>query len=354
MKKFFGVLIAVLLVLATVSACAETFTFSLVGDCTVGAQYKYQKYKNGFIKKVDANGWEYPFSLAADLFAADDLTIANCEGVFTTRKLKKGAKEMSLCAPPEYAEIFKLGNVDVCNLANNHGRDFGWDGFYDTQAAMDAQGIKHFGYDYTLTMEVKGVKIGFVGYCYPIDKSKMRSYKEKIAELRADGCTFIIASAHWGKEESLNINLQQRSGAPALIDMGADMVYGHGSHTLQPIQIYKGKVIFYSLSNFTFGANANPKDADTAVVQLTYDINEDGTMTARELLAIPYKMHNKGDFRPYPIEDAEAWTKCMKKLVFYKDKDPDSCLPDTFLETGYADLRDIVAQQLAELETAAE
>ena len=352
MKKLACALTSLLLMLALASACAETFTFSLVGDCTVGGQYKYLNYKSGFVKKITASGFDYPFSLAAEYFAADDLTIANCEGVFTTRKLKPGAKAMSLCAPPEFAEVFKLGNVDVCNLANNHGKDFGSEGLQDTREALEAQGIAHFGYDDTLIMDVKGVKIGFVGYTYPIEEPRLKQYKKRIEELREQGCTFIIASAHWGKEESLNINLQQRHGAPALIDMGADMVYGHGSHTLHPIQIYKGKVIFYSLSNFTFGANQSPKDDDTAVIQITYDIHDDGTMTPRELKAMPYKMHYQKDFRPYPIEDAKAWEKCMNKLVFYKKKDPDSCLPDSFKETGYADLREIVAQQLAELEAA--
>lgn len=349
MKKLLGCMMALMLLLGVATAGTETFTFSLVGDCTVGGQYKYLNYKAGFVSKITASGYDYPFSLVADLFATDDLTIANCEGVFTTRRLKAGAKEMSLCAPPEFAQVFKLGNVDVCNLANNHGKDFGTEGLEDTRAALDAQGIAHFGFEETLILEVKGVKIGFVGYSYPIEEPKLKMYKEKIDALRAEGCTFIIASAHWGKEESLNINLQEREGAPALIDMGADMVYGHGSHTLHPIQIYKGKVIFYSLSNFTFGANAAPKDDDTAVIQITYDINEDGTMTPAELTATPFKMHKNKDFRPYPIEDADAWQKCMNKLVFYKKKDPDSCLPDSFKETGYADLREIVAQQLAEL-----
>ncbi len=161
MKKWLCVLLtaALCLCLAT-SALAETFTFSLVGDCTVGAQYKYKDYKSGYIKKIAAAGLDYPFSLVADLFAADDLTLANCEGVFTNRRLKAGAKAMSLCAPPEFAEVFRLGHVDVCNLANNHGKDFGTEGLNDTRAALDAQGIAHFGYEETLMLEVKGVKIG--------------------------------------------------------------------------------------------------------------------------------------------------------------------------------------------------
>ncbi|MGN0971552.1 MAG: CapA family protein [Aristaeellaceae bacterium] len=355
MKRLTCAVLALLMMLAAVSACAETFTISLVGDCTVGAQYKHLGYQSSYTYKIAQSGLDYPFSLFADMFAQDDLTLANCEGVFTTRKLQAGAKEMSLCAPPEFAEVFRLGNVDVCNLANNHGKDFGTQGLEDTRAALDAQGIGHFGFEETLVMEIRGVTIGFVGYSYPVEEAKLRQYKEKIDALREAGCTFIIASAHWGKEESLNINVQQRNGAPALIDMGADLVFGHGSHTLQPIQIYKGKVIFYSLSNFTFGANAAPKDSDTAVLQVTYDLQEDGAMTAAEITVIPCKMHMNKDFRPYPIEDPEAWQTCLNKLIFSKAKDPDSCLPEEFQATGHANIRDVVAQQLAELsEEAAE
>lgn len=350
MKKIVCALAVLLMMTMTCAALAETFTISMVGDCTVGAQYKYRNYKSSFIKKITEAGLDYPFSMVAEMFGQDDLTLANCEGALTNRSLKKGAKEMSLSGPPEFAEVFKLGNVDVCNLANNHGKDFGDKGLADTMAALDAQGIAHFGFEETLILDMKGVRIGFVGYSYPMQDYKMKMYKEKIDDLRAKGCTFIVASAHWGKEDNLNINLQQRDGAPALIDMGADLVWGHGAHVLHPIQIYKGKVICYSLGNFTFGANASPNDDDTAVVQVTYDINPDGTMTARELTAIPFKVHNNKDFRPYPIEDPEAWDKCIRKLQFSRSKDPDSCLPDTFLQTGYADLREIVAQQTADAE----
>ena len=40
--------------------------------------------------------------------------------------------------------------------------------------------------------------------------------------------------------------------AHAMIDAGADVVVGHGPHTLRGIEIYKGKPIFYSLNNFMF------------------------------------------------------------------------------------------------------
>lgn len=319
-------------------AGAETLTLSLVGDCTVGDQYIYRGYRSSFTYKVTQAGLEYPFSLAAELFAQDDLTIANCEGCFTNRA--STGKEMSLGAPPEFAQVFTLGFVDVVNTANNHMRDFGSAGRADTLEALAAQGIGYFGDEDTFITQIKGVTIGIVGYTFPINEAKLKRYEEKIQELRAAGCTFIIASAHWGKEGSLSINQDQRQGAPALIDMGADLVYGHGSHTVQPLQIYHGKLICYSLSNFTFGANASPKDDDTLVLQVSYDIREDGSCTLGEITAIPYKMHKDQDFRPYPIQDQAGKEQVWRKLVFQGERNPDSGLPESFLTTGYANLRD--------------
>ena len=335
MKKILSLLLALLLTYGC--AAAETLSLSLIGDCTIGDQYKYRGYKSGFTYKISQAGLDYPFSLAADLFAQDDLTIANCEGCFTNRA--STGKFMSLGAAPEFAEVFKLGFVDVVNTANNHMRDFGSAGREDTLEALAAQGIGYFGDDDTYITEIKGVTIGIVGYTYPINEGKLKKYQKKIEELREAGCTFIIASAHWGKEESLNINLEQRQGAPALIDMGADLVYGHGSHTVQPLQIYNGKLICYSLSNFTFGANAAPEDDDTVVLQVSYDIAADGSCTLGSITALPYKMHKDKDFRPYPIEDAAGKEQVWRKLVFQGEKNPDSGLPERFLTTGYADFR---------------
>ena len=309
MKKVLSLLLALLLTYGC--AAAETLSLSLIGDCTIGDQYKYRGYKSGFTYKISQAGLDYPFSLAADLFAQDDLTIANCEGCFTNRA--STGKFMSLGAAPEFAEVFKLGFVDVVNTANNHMRDFGSAGREDTLEALAAQGIGYFGDDDTYITEIKGVTIGIVGYTYPINEGKLKKYQKKIEELKEAGCTFIIASAH--------------------------LVYGHGSHTVQPLQIYNGKLICYSLSNFTFGANAAPEDDDTVVLQVSYDIAADGSCTLGSITALPYKMHKDKDFRPYPIEDAAGKEQVWRKLVFQGEKNPDSGLPESFLTTGYADFR---------------
>ena len=334
----------------TPSADDRIITLSLLGDCAIGDEWEHfgrKTYgsKNGIVMRIQKEGMAYPFAQVAEMFAQDDLTVANCECTISdTRKAKKNA--MALIAPSEYAEVFKLGNVDVCNLANNHSQDFFKTGRKDTAENLRAQDIGVFYDDNPYSVTVKGVKIGFVGYCYPMDETKLKKYVKYMNQLREEGCTFVIASAHWGREEKYSLDGNQKY-AVKMIDAGFDMVYGHGSHTCQMIRWYKGKPIFYSLSNFTFGANAAPKDDDTVVAQIRFDIQEDGTLTPRDLTCIPFKMHKGKNFQPYPIpeSDTEGRQRVWEKLYYnnqetnYKKHkaSPAPSLPESFLTTGYVD-----------------
>lgn len=350
MKRMMSLLLVLLLLMS--AALAEeavedaaviieddtTITLSFVGDCTVGEQYRYRGYEGGYCAKISKSGLDYPFSAVADLFAADDLTIANCEGCLTKRKPATD-KAMSLSADPSFAAVFRLGNVDVCNVINNHAKDFGMDGWHDTIDALESEGIGYFGDEYVYMTEIKGVKIGILGITYPIRENKMEKYMSRIAALKKEeGCTFVIASIHWGTEDSHAINGDQKKYGRKIIDAGADLVYGHGSHTLLPIQYYKGKLIFYSTCNFTFGANANPKDKDTAVFQVTFTVNGDGTMQASHLSVLPCKQNMNADFRPYPVEDEAEKQTIWAKVVFPERSSLKSNLPESFLTTGEADL----------------
>ena len=60
---------------------------------------------------------------------------------------------------------------------------------------------------------------------------------------------------HWGFEYDTKPSSRQREIAHKLVDSGADVVIGHHPHVVQPIEIYKGKAIFYSLGNFIFDQN---------------------------------------------------------------------------------------------------
>jgi len=63
---------------------------------------------------------------------------------------------------------------------------------------------------------------------------------------------FLIVSIHWGEEYKLVASEQQQELAHLFVDAGADLIIGHHPHVTQNIEIYKNKLIFYSLGNFIF------------------------------------------------------------------------------------------------------
>ncbi len=311
----------------------KTLVLSLVGDCTIGEQEEYRGYGYSFTGRMKKLGMEYPFSHVAELFTADDITLANCEGVFTKRRQHED-KRTNLRATPEWAQVFSLGGVDVVNISNNHAYDYFPRGRVDTKNALTAVDVGFFGDGELWVGEVKGIKIGMTGYTYPHREDISRQVKD-IKTLREMGCGLVIVSMHWGKELNPDPTGEQLKLGPALIDAGADIVYGHGPHVLQPIQIYKGKPIFYSLANFVFGADPNPKDSDTAVISLTYDLSSGEAVPAR-LEAIPMRMHKNKDYCPYAYTKEEDQTRVWDKLVFSEKASVSSGLPAGFAQTGIA------------------
>ncbi len=62
----------------------------------------------------------------------------------------------------------------------------------------------------------------------------------------------VIASFHWGVSDSRHVHDYQRTIARRVIESGADVVFGHHPHVVQPVEVWRGRPIFYSLGNFAF------------------------------------------------------------------------------------------------------
>jgi poly-gamma-glutamate capsule biosynthesis protein CapA/YwtB (metallophosphatase superfamily) len=81
------------------------------------------------------------------------------------------------------------------------------------------------------------------------DATYLRAFKEDIAALRPR-VDVLVASCHWGLGKDV---LQYMTDiAHGAIDAGADIVIGHGPHYSLPVELYRGKPIFYGLGNFSF------------------------------------------------------------------------------------------------------
>ena len=323
-------------------ADADTVTISFIGDCSVGDSIQYRGYGSSYHSTLAANGYAWPFSLVKQYLEADDLTVANLEVVFTTRTSHTD-KLYNLIADPAHVQTLVEGSIEMVNTVNNHAMDFYAAGYQDTLDTLDAAGIGHFGsinvtqdngFDHLGIQEVGGLRIGFVGFTYPqIQSAEQKRIVPRIQKLKEEeGCDLVVVSLHWGKEESLKPVSSQYKSAKLLIDGGADVIWGHHPHVIQPIEFYKGKPIFYSTGNFTFGT-MSLVDPATGIFQLTYE-KVDGAAALKRLEVIPCRTQGSGDFRPYVLTEEADRQAVFKKLMSKRNAKGFENPPESFLTTG--------------------
>ena len=323
-RKILSLLILGLAVLPSVScygqdADIQTITISATGDCTLGRNYK-MAYENSWDDCYARFGPEYFLQNVSDVFEKDDITIANLEGVLSEsatrqetfyRQKKDRIDEKAYChlGKPEYLTALTLGGVDALSFANNHNIDYGLQGFKDTLDACDAYQVPVAYYDNVTRLTVSDLTVGIVSidstYCsLDVAETYLRS---AIADLRVD-CDLIVSCMHWGKNYKTLPNEEQRYLGHLCIDLGADMVIGNHAHILQGVERYKGRYIFFSLGNFTYGGRAVPRDIDTMIAQQTFTF-VDGKLTVDDnVTIIPCWMSTKTEINDFCPAIKEGYT----------------------------------------------
>lgn len=284
-----------------------TLTVSLAGDCTLGTD-EYFDYSTSVNAYFENYGPEYFLKNVKSIFDSDDLTILNNEGTFTTSTERKDT-QFAFKGDADFAKIYSSSSVEAVNTANNHSHDYGEQGFADTMAALDAEGIVHFGYDETAIMDIKGVKVGLVGIYEIMERMECApQLKANIAKVKEDGAQLVIVVFHWGNEKETVPDEDQMSLARMAIDEGADLVCGHHAHVIQGIENYKGKNIVYGLANFCFGGNSYPSDMDTYIFQQTFTIDENGVKEDNVTNVIPCSVssdYGYNNYQPTPATGEE-------------------------------------------------
>ncbi len=241
---------------------------SFAGDCTLGsfsgAESDFEYYWR--------HGPEYYLGNVKPIFAADDITFVNLEGPLTNNP-QTAIKQFTIRGEPKYVEILTAGSVEMCNLSNNHIYDCGAIGFKDTVNLLIENGINFCGEGYSDLVEVRGMKIGFLGYQGWENTPDLREkISADIKNLRdKKSAEVVVVEFHWGGEKEYFSDEIQDAIAHFTIDSGADIVVGAHPHVMQGIELYKGKIIAYSLGNFCFGANVNPSDKETFILQASID-----------------------------------------------------------------------------------
>lgn len=256
---------------------ATTITISFVGDCVLG-DYKGASGATFNAKFKEVGGdYDYFSKGVREVLEKDDLSVGNLEGVLTDKDLKNAfIKPFSFKGPSIYTNILKAASIESVNIANNHTRDYGMEGFKDTITILSDAHIPHFGEGILDVREIKGRKFGFAGH-RGWNPAIKHTAKKEIEALRAKGAQIVVFVFHWGEEREHIANKIQREIAHFVIDSGADLIIGHHPHVLQGIEEYKGKKIVYSLGNFIYGGAKNPKDKDTMIYQVEFRFYDNET-----------------------------------------------------------------------------
>lgn len=292
---------------------SRTFLLSFAGDCTLGVEHSSWG-KSGTFPDVVGTDYSYPFSGVQSLFLQDDFTFVNLECALTDHTVP-AEKEFRFRGLPAYGQILKDGGVEAVSLANNHSLDYGKSGLTQTRQVLEDLSIAAGGDKETfLYTTERGLKIG-VYTAYHIGKQEIR---QAIDSLREQGAQVIVTAFHMGTEGSYTPTAWQKEICRYAAECGAHIVYNSHPHVLQPMERWGDSVILYSMGNFCFGGNRNPTDKDTAVVQVSVELQEDGSALLDEVTAIPCcvsSRSDRNDYRPtlYAPDSKEA-TRVLSKL----------------------------------------
>jgi poly-gamma-glutamate capsule biosynthesis protein CapA/YwtB (metallophosphatase superfamily) len=211
------------------------------------------------------------FDGVTEALTAPDVTFGNFEGVLMDGgEPVKQCKDKRICylfrTPTRYARYLQLAGFDVMSLANNHARDFGEEGRSSSMAALDAEGIQHSGREGTVASFVSnGRRVAMVAFAPNVGSNSLNDPQiglPLVSGLAAKH-DIVIVSFHGGAEgngaEKMPFTREIFAGedrgnvvefAHQMIDAGADIVLGHGPHVVRPMEIYRDRLIAYSLGNF--------------------------------------------------------------------------------------------------------
>ncbi|CAN5219744.1 CapA family protein [soil metagenome] len=314
----------------TKSTNTEPITIAAGGDVMLGSPYPNAS-------RMPPNDGADSLKIVTPLFQSADIAFANLEGPMidsgNSAKCGGSGNCFAFRMPTRYGKYLKDAGFDVMSVANNHAGDFGDAGRASTRKTLDDLGIKHCGSDkeqFAMTiLEVKGKKIAFIGFAHNsiVPNVNDLEFAKKLVQEADKKADIVVVSFHGGAEGTSNVRVPQRTEiffgeargnlplfAKTVIDAGADLVLGHGPHVIRGMEIYKDRLICYSLGNFaTYGwfglAGAT---AETMVLELKIDA--DGKFMSGKIN--PFVLREKGILTKDNSNSAISTVRRLSQLDF--------------------------------------
>ncbi|HSK69022.1 MAG TPA: CapA family protein, partial [Candidatus Limnocylindria bacterium] len=256
-----------------------------------------------FDKELKKQGGDMSFITrnVKDILAGDDMTLINFEGTLTTAPVYKTNNQFVFSAPTDYVQFLKNGSIEAVALENNHVDDHGEAGLRETKETLDRAGIVWSDSSNVGVFRVYDVTIAMLTYQQKRDRVEalLTQVPQDVAAAK-ERYDIVIVSYHWGEELDYWPNANQVRLGRLTIDSGADLVLGHHSHRINPIERYKDRLIAYSLGNFSFAGNSKPNDMSTFLLQVKFKVVGD-TVTTDSFRIIPARISSKSDYNDFAI-----------------------------------------------------
>lgn len=220
---------------------------------------------------IRSNNFNRPFEKTADFLREADIVLINLEGPLVN-KCPITTVGMIFCGDTRHVEGLKWAGIDVANLANNHTGNHGVEGLGTTIETLHSNNILTSGISEPAYKEIRSTKFAFLGY--NLVGTNSQKIKDQITREISQGkqkADIVVVSFHWGEEYQSQPNKLQKEVAHLAVDHGADIVIGNHPHWIQPIEVYKNKVIVYSHGNFVFDQNWSQKTREGIVGKFTFD-----------------------------------------------------------------------------------
>jgi poly-gamma-glutamate synthesis protein (capsule biosynthesis protein) len=226
----------------------------------------------GYVSGLHDHGFAWAWSGIGGLFERDDLTVVNLECPVATSGTAQG-KRYVFRGDPGALPAMRAAGVEVANLANNHALDLGVDAMLETRRRLSANGIYPVGAGAdgreaaAPTYRVaQGRRIAVIGLTDILTAPTWAASRQRPGVASTSGvgaavgtireaqrnADVVVVTIHWGTEKSPSVTARQRTLARHMIDAGADVIFGHHPHVLQPLEWYRGRPVFYSLGNFVW------------------------------------------------------------------------------------------------------
>jgi len=286
------------------SSAQPALTIKAVGDIILGTNFPSNR--------LPEQDGVWLFDQVKPFFDGADILFGNFESTLTdypyAAKDTSQGQTFAFRTPPAYANLLQQVGFDVLSVANNHSFDFGDQGFADTIAHIQQTGMQAVGQRNQIAYTtVNGVKVAFIGFSYFPDHNSILELDagRALVEEAKQQANIVVISIHAGAEgtdarhtrnETEYFFGENRGNlvefSRAMIDQGADLILGHGPHIPRAMELYKSRLIAYSLGNFVGYRTLSTDGALGYSLILDAQLSDQGEfLTGR---VIPVRLDNQG------------------------------------------------------------